>query len=144
MLIDPSISLSFSVLIFSDVVSTRVSFELIKTDVSFSSFCLFSNESLKLSSFFVNSSTFAGILFVPVLLGTSIDIRQYELLKSTNLTFALVVSVWACDSAAFIFGTSFGDFFYHFGHLGSCVPQEASRWPQDGPTWLSGGNLGPT
>jgi phosphatidate cytidylyltransferase len=27
---------------------------------------------------------------------------------STNLTFALVVSVWACDSAAFIFGTSFG------------------------------------
>ena len=22
--------------------------------------------------------------------------------------------------------------------------QEASRWPQDGPTWLSGGNLGPT
>ena len=54
------------------------------------------------------ASTFAGILFVPVLLGTSIDIRQYDLLMSTNLTFALVVSVWACDSAAFIFGTSFG------------------------------------
>ena len=54
------------------------------------------------------SSTFAGILFVPLLLGTSIDIRQYDLLMSTNLTFALVVSVWACDSAAFIFGTSFG------------------------------------
>ena len=54
------------------------------------------------------ASTFAGILFVPVLLGTSIDIRQYDLLMSTNLTFALVISVWACDSAAFIFGTSFG------------------------------------
>ena len=37
------------------------------------------------------SSTFAGILFVPVLLGTSIDIRQYDLLMSTNLTFALVI-----------------------------------------------------
>ncbi len=54
------------------------------------------------------ASTFAGILFVPVLLGTSIDIRQYDLLMDTNLTFALVISVWACDSAAFIFGTSFG------------------------------------
>ena len=54
------------------------------------------------------ASTFAGILFVPVLLGTSIDIRQYDLLMSTNLTFALVIAVWACDSAAFIFGTSFG------------------------------------
>ena len=24
------------------------------------------------------------------------------------------------------------------------MPQEASRWPQDGPTWRSGGNLGPS
>ena len=54
------------------------------------------------------SSTFAGILFVPILLGTAIDIRQYDLLMNTNLTFALVISVWACDSAAFIFGTIFG------------------------------------
>ena len=54
------------------------------------------------------SSTFAGILFVPILLGTAIDIRQYDLLMNTNLTFALVISVWACDSAAFIFGSLFG------------------------------------
>ena len=54
------------------------------------------------------ASTFAGILFVPVLLGTAIDIRQFDLLMNTNLTFALTLSVWACDSSAFIFGTLFG------------------------------------
>ncbi len=54
------------------------------------------------------ASTFAGILFVPVLLGTAIDLRQFDLLMSTNLTFALTLSVWACDSSAFIFGTLFG------------------------------------
>ena len=54
------------------------------------------------------ASTFAGILIIPVLLGTAIDIRQFDLLMNTNLTFALVLSVWACDSSAFIFGTLFG------------------------------------
>ena len=53
------------------------------------------------------ASTFAGILFVPVLLGTAIDLRQFDLLMNTNLTFALTLSVWACDSSAFIFGTLF-------------------------------------
>jgi phosphatidate cytidylyltransferase len=51
----------------------------------------------------------AGILFVPILLGTAIDIRQFDSLMGTQLTLALVLSVWACDSAAFIFGTKFGD-----------------------------------
>ena len=54
------------------------------------------------------ASTFAGILFVPVLLGTAIDLRQFDLLMNTNLTFAVTLSVWACDSSAFIFGTFFG------------------------------------
>ena len=54
------------------------------------------------------ASTFAGILFVPVLLGTAIDLRQFDLLMNTNLTFALTLSVWGCDSSAFIFGTLFG------------------------------------
>ena len=54
------------------------------------------------------ASTFAGILFVPVLLGTAIDLRQFDLLMNTNLTFAITLSVWACDSSAFIFGTLFG------------------------------------
>ena len=55
------------------------------------------------------SETMAGILFVPILLGTAIDIRQFDSLMGTQLTLALVLSVWACDSAAFIFGTKFGD-----------------------------------
>ena len=50
----------------------------------------------------------AGILFVPVLLGTAIDIRQFDMVMGTQLTLATVLSVWACDSAAFIFGTKFG------------------------------------
>ena len=55
------------------------------------------------------SATMAGILFVPILLGTAIDIRQFDSFMGTQLTLALVLSVWACDSAAFIFGTKFGD-----------------------------------
>jgi len=54
------------------------------------------------------SATFAGILFVPVLLGTSIDIRQFDSFMGTNLTFAIVISVWVCDSFAFFMGTKFG------------------------------------
>ena len=45
---------------------------------------------------------------VPVLLGTAIDIRQFDLLMSTQLTLVLVLSVWACDTAAFFFGTLYG------------------------------------
>ena len=54
------------------------------------------------------AATLTGILLIPVLLGTSIDIRQFDLLMSTQLTLTLVLAVWACDSAAFIFGTMFG------------------------------------
>ena len=54
------------------------------------------------------SATFAGILFIPVLLGTAIDLRQFDQFMGTQLTFAIVIAVWACDSAAFIFGTLFG------------------------------------
>jgi len=54
------------------------------------------------------SATLAGILFVPILLGTAIDIRQFDFLMGTQLTLAMVLSIWACDTAAFIFGTQFG------------------------------------
>ena len=54
------------------------------------------------------SATLAGVLFVPVLLGTAIDLRQFDFLMGTQLTLAMVLSIWACDSAAFIFGTKFG------------------------------------
>ena len=54
------------------------------------------------------STTFAGILYIPVLLGTSIDLRQFDQFMDTNLTFAIVIAVWSCDSFAFIFGSMFG------------------------------------
>ena len=44
-------SLSFKELIFSEVVSTKVSLVLIKTDVSFNSFSLLSSDVLTSSSF---------------------------------------------------------------------------------------------
>ena len=53
-------------------------------------------------------STFAGIIYIPLLLGTAIDIRQFDLFMDTNITFALVISVWICDSTAFILGTLYG------------------------------------
>jgi phosphatidate cytidylyltransferase len=53
-------------------------------------------------------STLSGIMMVPLLLGTSVDIRQFDTLMNTNLTFTLVISIWSCDSAAFIFGSFFG------------------------------------
>ncbi len=54
------------------------------------------------------SSTMLGVLYVPLLLGTSIGIRQFDHNLNTNITFALVISIWACDSAAFLFGTLWG------------------------------------
>ena len=54
------------------------------------------------------AATLSGILFVPILLCTSIDIRQFDLLMNTQLTLGLVLAVWACDSVAFILGTLYG------------------------------------
>ena len=53
-------------------------------------------------------STLAGILFISVLLGTAIDIRQFDHMMGTRLTMAIFISVWVCDSIAFILGTLFG------------------------------------
>ena len=49
-----------------------------------------------------------GILIVPLQLGTAVYIRQFDSLMDTNLTLILVISIWGCDSAAFIFGLLFG------------------------------------
>ena len=53
--------------------------------------------------------TIGGVLYIPTLLGTAIEIRQFDSLMDTSITFAIVVSVWACDSAAFIMGSLYGD-----------------------------------
>jgi len=54
------------------------------------------------------SATLAGILFIPVLLGTAIDLRQFDDWAGTQLTLTLVLAIWACDTIAFIIGTLFG------------------------------------
>jgi len=54
------------------------------------------------------STTIAGILFIPVLLGTAIDLRQFDDWAGTQLTLTLVLAIWACDTIAFILGTLFG------------------------------------
>ena len=54
------------------------------------------------------SATLGGILFIPVLLGTAIDLRQFDDWAGTQLTLTLVLAVWACDTVAFFLGTLFG------------------------------------
>lgn len=54
------------------------------------------------------SVTIFGILYIPVLLGTMIWIRQYDSDFSTHLTFGLFISIWICDSAAYAFGMKWG------------------------------------
>ena len=70
--------------------------------------CIWELFSIKENSGQNIAATLARIMLIPVLLGTAIDIRQFDLLMSTQLTLALVLSVWACDTAAFIFGTFYG------------------------------------
>ncbi|MEC9307714.1 MAG: phosphatidate cytidylyltransferase, partial [Candidatus Neomarinimicrobiota bacterium] len=52
--------------------------------------------------------TIKGILYIPVMLGTAIAMRQFDQQMDTHITFALVTSVWACDSAAFVLGSLWG------------------------------------
>ncbi|MFQ6616655.1 MAG: phosphatidate cytidylyltransferase [Fidelibacterota bacterium] len=57
------------------------------------------------------STTMAGILYVPLLLGTLIGIRQIDLVDyafGMRLTLGLFFSVWLCDSAAYAFGKKWG------------------------------------
>ena len=54
------------------------------------------------------SHTFFGIMYVPMLLGSLIAIRQMDITYSTHFTFAIFLSVWVCDSAAFGFGMKWG------------------------------------
>lgn len=53
--------------------------------------------------------TLSGIIYIPLLLGSFIAIRNFDTMNATNFTFALFISVWICDSAAFIAGKYFGN-----------------------------------
>jgi len=54
------------------------------------------------------STTFLGILFVPIMLGTIIHLRQLDHIYNSNITLILFLSVWLCDTSAFFFGTKWG------------------------------------
>ena len=52
--------------------------------------------------------TIGGILYIPLLVGALIGIREFDTDHATNFTFALFISIWICDSAAYIGGKKFG------------------------------------
>jgi len=52
--------------------------------------------------------TLMGVLFIPVLIGTIIQVRQLDHIYNSNITLFVFVSIWLCDTAAFFFGTKFG------------------------------------
>lgn len=57
------------------------------------------------------STTVAGILYIPVLLGALIGLRQIDAVDYAHgmrLTMTLFATVWICDSAAYAFGKKWG------------------------------------
>ncbi len=53
-------------------------------------------------------TTFIGVLYVPLLLGAMIALREFDAMQDTKLTFGLIISVWVCDSAAYAIGKKWG------------------------------------
>jgi len=55
--------------------------------------------------------TLGGILYIPILLGGLIALRQIDLLDYSfgmRLTMSLFITLWVCDSAAYVFGKMWG------------------------------------
>ena len=52
--------------------------------------------------------TVLGIMYVPVLLGSVISLRNLDTVYSTYFTVSMVVAIWICDSVAYIFGMKWG------------------------------------
>ena len=52
--------------------------------------------------------TVLGIMYVPVLLGSVIALRNLDTIYSTYFTVSMVVAIWTCDSVAYIFGMKWG------------------------------------
>ena len=52
--------------------------------------------------------TVLGIMYVPVLLGSVIALRNLDTVYSTYFTVSMVVAIWICDSAAYVFGMKWG------------------------------------
>jgi len=54
------------------------------------------------------SVTFMGVFYIGILFTSLIALRQYDSFNGTSFTLAMIVSVWICDSFAYIFGKLFG------------------------------------
>ena len=52
--------------------------------------------------------TIFGIMYVPLLLGTLIALRNLDSAHHTNFTICMILSIWMCDSAAYVFGLKWG------------------------------------
>ncbi|MFQ6613463.1 MAG: phosphatidate cytidylyltransferase [Fidelibacterota bacterium] len=52
--------------------------------------------------------TILGVVYIPGLLGSFIGLRQWDTLHSAHLTMGVFVSVWVCDSFAYLFGKQWG------------------------------------
>ena len=52
--------------------------------------------------------TVLGIMYVPVLLGSVIALRNLDTIYSTYFTVSMVVAIWISDSVAYIFGMKWG------------------------------------
>ena len=52
--------------------------------------------------------TVLGIMYIPVLLGSVIALRNLDTVYSTYFTVSMVVAIWICDSVAYIFGMKWG------------------------------------
>ena len=52
--------------------------------------------------------TVFGIMYVPVLLGSVIALRNLDTVYSTYFTVSMVLAIWICDSAAYVFGMKWG------------------------------------
>ncbi len=54
------------------------------------------------------TATLGGFYYVTILLGTLITLRNWDTTQGTKITMAMIVSVWICDSAAYLFGKAWG------------------------------------
>ena len=52
--------------------------------------------------------TIFGVLYIPLLLGTIIALRNLDSTHHTNFTICMILSISMCDSAAYVFGLKWG------------------------------------
>jgi phosphatidate cytidylyltransferase len=52
--------------------------------------------------------TILGVMYVPLLLGSLIALRNLDSTHNTNFTICMILSIWMCDSAAYVFGMKWG------------------------------------